>query len=311
MRISRGALLTAISSVVALGLLIGGFFVLTQLWQAGRRAPGRSSAAGQLRSPFTGEPVSGAPPGADLQDRQRAAGQAADRADEGGHRLPAAGRRRAEPDLRGVLLARPAGGRAGAQLARGGHQAAAAVRQASVRVLRRPAAPAAGRRARQDRRPVRGHRRRLFPRAPAGSRRTTCTPGPRRCSREAKGASKARDIGFRFGACAAGGKPTTVYNVSYPAAAFSFRWSAAAHRWLIWMDGKPAPRPPTAAGSAARTVVVQYVNGRHVGLPRARDQAAVRAHRRQRQRGRAARRPRLPRALVAPARRRRHRVHAA
>jgi hypothetical protein len=74
---------------------------------------------------------------------------------------------------------------------------------------------------------------------------------------EAKGASKARDIGFRFGHAPAGGKPTTAYNVSYSSAAFSIRWSAAEHRWLIWMDGKPA----TAADGkklGARTVVVQY-----------------------------------------------------
>ena len=63
--------------------------------------------------------------------------------------------------------------------------------------------------------------------------------------------------GFSVPESLAGGKPTSVYNVSYSSAAFSIRWSAAEHRWLIWMDGKPA----TAANGkklGARTVVVQY-----------------------------------------------------
>src|SRR5258708_33062554 len=60
---------------------------------------------------------------------------------------------------------------------------------------------------------------------------------------EAKGASKARDIGFRFGAAPAGGKPASFYHVAYPAAAFGFRWSAAQHRWLSWMDGRRANAP--------------------------------------------------------------------
>jgi len=75
---------------------------------------------------------------------------------------------------------------------------------------------------------------------------------------EAKGASRARDIGFRFGRAPAGGVPTKSYSVSYPAASFTFRWSASQHRWLSWMDGKPA----VAAGGGqlgGRTVVVQSV----------------------------------------------------
>jgi hypothetical protein len=74
---------------------------------------------------------------------------------------------------------------------------------------------------------------------------------------EAKGASKARDIGFRFGPAPPGGRPQHSYHVAYPAAAFMFRWSAGQHRWLVWMDGKPA----TAADGSrlgGPTVVVQY-----------------------------------------------------
>ena len=54
---------------------------------------------------------------------------------------------------------------------------------------------------------------------------------------EARGASTARDIGFRFGPPPPGGRPATSFSVSYPAAAFRFRWWARTHRWLVWMDG--------------------------------------------------------------------------
>lgn len=75
---------------------------------------------------------------------------------------------------------------------------------------------------------------------------------------QARRASKARDIGFRFGAAPAGGKPTSSYHVAYPAAAFGFRWSAAQHRWLISMDGS---RANAADGKqlGAHTIVIQYV----------------------------------------------------
>lgn len=78
---------------------------------------------------------------------------------------------------------------------------------------------------------------------------------------QARAASVARDIGFRFGAAPSGGRPTASFSVSYPAASFTFRWSAAAGRWLVWMDGKPA-----AAAEGGQlgpvTVVVQYTKVR-------------------------------------------------
>jgi hypothetical protein len=73
---------------------------------------------------------------------------------------------------------------------------------------------------------------------------------------EAPGASAARDIGFRFGPAPPGGKPAASFSVSYPAAAFSFRWWARTHRWLVGMDGTQAT---DAAGGhlGAATVIIQ------------------------------------------------------
>ena len=76
------------------------------------------------------------------------------------------------------------------------------------------------------------------------------------CAAEAAGASPARDIGFRFGPAPPGGRPAASVSVSYPAAGFTFVWSARARRWLVWMDGTQAT---DAAGGdlAAATVVIQ------------------------------------------------------
>ena len=74
---------------------------------------------------------------------------------------------------------------------------------------------------------------------------------------DAHGASKARDIGFRFGPQPSGGQATASYSVSYPAASFTFRWSASAGRWLVWMDG--APTLATEGGQlGGSTVIIQY-----------------------------------------------------
>jgi hypothetical protein len=74
---------------------------------------------------------------------------------------------------------------------------------------------------------------------------------------EAHGASKARDIGFRFGAEPAGGKGAASYAVKYPAASYAFRWSAKDKRWLAYVDGAPAVA--TEGGQlGGSTVVIQY-----------------------------------------------------
>jgi hypothetical protein len=78
---------------------------------------------------------------------------------------------------------------------------------------------------------------------------------------EAPAASKAHDIGFRFGPAPPGGRPMTSFSVSYPAASFTFRWSARDGRWLVWMDGAPA-RATEGGQLSAPTVVIQYTRVR-------------------------------------------------
>ena len=74
---------------------------------------------------------------------------------------------------------------------------------------------------------------------------------------KAGGASKAKDIGFRFGPLPAGGRVVPSYSVSYPATSFTFRWSARDGRWLVWMDGAPA-RAVEGGQLGGATVVIQY-----------------------------------------------------
>src|SRR5215831_144825 len=78
---------------------------------------------------------------------------------------------------------------------------------------------------------------------------------------QARGASKARDIGFRFGPPPPGGRVTRSESVSYPAAAFRFTWSAAQGRWLVSMGGRPAVTASGVRVSAA-TVVIQHTTVR-------------------------------------------------
>jgi hypothetical protein len=75
--------------------------------------------------------------------------------------------------------------------------------------------------------------------------------------REAPHASKARDIGFRFGALPAGGKKIASYSVKYPAASYTFRWSAKDGRWLTWIDGSPG-RATEGGQLGGSTVIIQY-----------------------------------------------------
>jgi hypothetical protein len=78
---------------------------------------------------------------------------------------------------------------------------------------------------------------------------------------QARGASKARDIGFRFGPPPPGGKATGSASVSYPAASFRFTWSAKTGHWLVSMDGRPAVTTDGGRLSPA-TVVIQHTTVR-------------------------------------------------
>jgi hypothetical protein len=78
---------------------------------------------------------------------------------------------------------------------------------------------------------------------------------------QAPDASKARDIGFRFGAAPAGGQAVGAETVRYPAASFTFTWSPARARWLISMDGVPS-RDTADGRLSAATVVIQHTTVR-------------------------------------------------
>src|SRR5215469_9731695 len=74
---------------------------------------------------------------------------------------------------------------------------------------------------------------------------------------EAKGASWAHSIGFRFGPAPAGGQRVSSERAGYAAASFRFTWSPARNRWLVSMDGRRAMTTDRGQMSAA-TVVIQH-----------------------------------------------------
>ncbi|MCW2878503.1 MAG: hypothetical protein JWQ95_2603 [Sphaerisporangium sp.] len=70
-------------------------------------------------------------------------------------------------------------------------------------------------------------------------------------------ASKAKDIGLVFGDAPNGGTVKKSFSIKYPAARFTFSWSADQKRWLVAQDGK---KDMAAEGGqlGAPTVVIQY-----------------------------------------------------
>ncbi|MGW1561294.1 DUF3048 domain-containing protein [Streptomyces sp. NPDC002144] len=83
---------------------------------------------------------------------------------------------------------------------------------------------------------------------------------PARLMRTAPGPG-ALTNGFRYGPAPDGGRPDTSLTVRYPAARFTFTWSASRHGWLVAMDGRPS-RTTDGQPVAPATVVVQYVTMR-------------------------------------------------
>ena len=69
---------------------------------------------------------------------------------------------------------------------------------------------------------------------------------------EAKEASDARDIGFRFGAAPPGGHPEVSLTVSYPAASVTFRWSDRRGTRAAPANTRARSRPGRARGAAQR-----------------------------------------------------------
>ncbi len=251
-----------------------------------------------------------AEPGAGCEDRQHRERAAADRARPtrtsctcSRSRAGSAGSWRSSPPHY------PAGCRAGAQRPRGRPGTAASVRAARLRLLGGHGHAAALHSAdRADRGPLRRHQQRVLPGQQPDRARTTCTPTRGSCSTQAPHASKARDIGFRFGPPPPGGKTTRSASVSYPAASFTFAWSAAKNRWLVSMDGA---RAVTTDGGrlAPATVVIQHTTVRHVPVPGVRQAPAVRGERRVGDRAGPARRQRVDHTLVPAVGQRRHHVH--
>lgn len=80
---------------------------------------------------------------------------------------------------------------------------------------------------------------------------------PKQLLKKAPKASKARDIGFTFGAPPAGGKKRSSYSVRYSGATFSFHWSGTAKKWLVTQDGA-ADRAAEGGRLGAPTIVIQW-----------------------------------------------------
>ncbi|MCX4830641.1 DUF3048 domain-containing protein [Streptomyces sp. NBC_01016] len=83
---------------------------------------------------------------------------------------------------------------------------------------------------------------------------------PAKLGDPAAGVHAGEAAGFEFAERAPkGGRAETEHTVRFPAARFTFNWSAEDGRWLVGMDGRAAT---TATGKrlGAPTVVVQYVD---------------------------------------------------
>ncbi|MGW7433778.1 DUF3048 domain-containing protein [Streptomyces sp. NPDC054861] len=84
---------------------------------------------------------------------------------------------------------------------------------------------------------------------------------PERALEAAPDAQRAEDIGLRFGPAPPGGEPVNTHTARFPAARYTFTWSAADQGWRVAMDGTPA-RTTDGGPLTATNVVVQQVNVR-------------------------------------------------
>jgi len=250
---SRGGLIRAISSAIALVPLVGGFFLLTGCAETARQ----TGSVGGLTSPFTGEPVSS------LRK------ELIFKIDNVPQARPPTGLTKADI----VYLLPVEGGLSRIFAVFSSHippvvGPVRSAREEDIQLLRQFGKPAFAFSGAQPRLlPVVEHARivNLYAGTVGGYFRSSSRIAPynlyaktRTLLGEAKSASKAKDIGFRFGPAPASGKPASVYHVTYRSAAFEFRWSAAQHRWLVWMDGSAA-NAADGKQLGAHTIVVQYV----------------------------------------------------
>ncbi len=104
--------------------------------------------------------------------------------------------------------------------------------------------------------------------APAAFRRSPDRPAPHNlyvrpahALDAAPDASDARPVGLRFGPAPPGGAATTTETVRFPAARYTFTWSAADRAWRVALDGRAMTTTDTGPLAPA-TVVVQRVTVR-------------------------------------------------
>ncbi|MFM9371297.1 DUF3048 domain-containing protein [Streptomyces sp. Da 82-17] len=82
---------------------------------------------------------------------------------------------------------------------------------------------------------------------------------PEALLRTAPEASRAQDIGFRFGPAPEGGRTAQSRTVRYSGASHTFSWSPSLGRWRVAFDGRPAMQT-NGRQMAPRTVVIQHVS---------------------------------------------------
>ena len=258
MRISRRALIAGLSSAIAAVILVVGFILLTSGKSPSTpSAKSSPTATGPLTSPFTGEPIKSLGP------------ELIFKIDNVEQARPPTGLTKADI----VYLLPVDGGLSRIFAVFSSHIPAVvgpvrSARQEDIELLRQFGTPAfAFSGAQPNLLPHVEHARiiDLYSGIVGGYYRDLKRIAPynlyaqtSQLLAQAKRASRARDIGFRFGAAPPGGTPTSSYTVAYPAAKFTFQWSAAQHRWLSWMDGNPAYAAEGGQLGGA-TVVIQYV----------------------------------------------------
>jgi len=102
-------------------------------------------------------------------------------------------------------------------------------------------------------------------RGPAGYNRVSGRPAPYNLAatpssliKRAEGSVPPKDVGFRFGALLANGRPTTAVTARFPAAKIGFVYDATTKRWVYTLDGRKDQTPD--GPSAADNVIVQSVS---------------------------------------------------